>query len=120
MAEKEKSLNALKMQLGKLKKQEQTPEVMEKIDNLLLKIESYKAETPGEQPKTGKSGSPAFTHEEWRIELKNPRKEMINGKETTVFDFEKTKLLKKVILDPIHEGILNEQTVNTKLLYVKI
>ena len=40
MAEKKESLSALKMQLGRLQKKEQTPEVMEQVDSLKLRIET--------------------------------------------------------------------------------
>lgn len=98
MAEKVKSLNALKMQLGKLQKQEQTPEVMEKIDALKLQIENYTEEKP-------KADLPQFTHEEWQLEKGT---------------FKRDKMLKKVILLPEHAADLNNQMKNSLKEYVEI
>ena len=125
MAEK-KSLAALKMQLGKLKKKEQTPEVMEQIDALTLQIENFVPDVQKKEPEV-KSNVPAFTHEEWRIDVfHDPIME--DGKQVVKADGSlayktrtvRDKLLKRVIIEPEHAEILNNQMLNTKKEYVPI
>ena len=111
MAEKEKSLTALKMQLSKLLKKEQTPEVMEQIDALNLQIEEKEAEKAEEKPGLKKTkASPFVICEEWRLERKR------DGNKVT---FERLKLVKETKLLREHIDVLNSQKENTLLEYVE-
>ena len=105
MAEKKESLTALKMQLGKLQKKEQTPEVMEQIDDLKLRIETMEAESKNskkEDPKpASKTGFKTF--EKWMLSPKG----------------DKIKMLKEVRILQEHADMMNAQTVNTQIEYIE-
>ena len=136
-------------QLSELESKEQTPEVMAEIDNIKTQIEEETAKEKALEEEIAKNKSekeakakekadkkaaeeaakrlPAFTHEEWRIDVfHDPIME--DGKQVVKADGSlayktrtvRDKLLKRVIIDPEHADILNNQMLNTKKEYVPI
>jgi hypothetical protein len=144
MAKSKEVKLSLADQLKELEAKEQTPEVMAEIDALKLQIEEEiakekaleeeiarnkaekEAKAAEKAAKKNKAVEPAFTHEEWR--LKKEVTPVMDGKKIKVVDnkpqyettFKRVEMLKKVIITPEHEDILNEQMENTLLEYVPI
>lgn len=109
MAEKKESLSALKMQLGKLLKKEQTPEVMEQVDVLKLRIETMEAEKSKEPPKESpKQEAPKANQlkafEKWSLDPK---------------DLSRVKKLKDITILQEHADTLNQQKKNTLVEYIE-
>ena len=115
MAEKKESLSALKMQLGRLQKKEQTPEVMEQVDSLKLRIETLEEEAK-KAPKPASKLAPqgnaepepapkgAFkTFEKWSLTPKG----------------EKIRMIKEVRILAEHAATLNDQKQNTLVEYIE-
>jgi hypothetical protein len=117
MAKKKETKESILKRISDLKECEQTPEVMQEIDELQAKADAMPDEpVKGTSHTVGldispKGKTPNYTHEEWKLERK-----VENGKVV----FNRDKLLKKVILLPEHARDLNFQMENTLKEYVEI
>lgn len=103
MAKKE-TFESVSKRISDLKECEQTPEIMQEIDELTAKLEVLK---PSEKVKKApeKAGKPGFlTFEEWELEK---------------VTLKKVKIRKECRMLQEHADILNEQSANTLLQYIE-
>jgi hypothetical protein len=122
---KKPTFESISKRINDLRECEQTPETMKEIDDLTEELNEYPRPTVKAKA-SPKDVTPAFTHEEWKLEkhiepiMEGNRHKLIDNKPQYKTYFTREKLIKKVIIEPEHENDLNNQMENTLKEFVKI